>query len=88
MAKKLVKKQSGGSTVDKSKLKNKTVRIGEDSKDYVTKIKTDDKGDVSSMKVRRTVKGVLTGAPSPRKLEKQVSSNKMKYGGFTKSKKK
>jgi hypothetical protein len=69
----LAKKQKGGKTTTP---KNKTVRLREDSKDYLTKIKTDNKGDVASIKVRRTVKGLLTGAPKP-----------MKKGGSTKSKK-
>lgn len=62
MAKKIVKKQIGGTIP-----KNKTVRLREDSKNYLTKIKTDDKGNISSIKERRTVRGLLTGAPSPRK---------------------
>ena len=80
--KKLTKKQDGGTTP-----KNKTVRLREDSKNYLTKIKTYNKGDVASLKVRRTVKGLLTGAPSPKKAEKQIASEK-KYGGSAKSKKK
>ena len=81
--KKLDKKQTGGETTSK----NKTVRLKEDSKNYLTKIKTNDKGDVESIKVRRTLKGLLTGAPSPKKAEKQISSSKMKHGGSVKSKK-
>ena len=38
MAKKIVKKEIGGTIP-----KNKTVRLREDSKNYLTKIKTDDK---------------------------------------------
>lgn len=55
--------------------KGKTVKLREDSRDYITKIKTDDKGDVSSIKVRRTLKGALTGAPRAKKI--------MKSGGKT-----
>jgi len=55
--------------------KGKKIKIGEDSKDYVTKIKTDDKGDVASIKTRRTVKGLLSGAPRAKKI--------MKSGGST-----
>jgi len=55
--------------------KIKKVKLREDSRDYVTKIKTDDKGDISSMKVRRTVKGLVSGAPRAKKI--------MKTGGST-----
>lgn len=55
--------------------KGKKIKIGEDSKNYVTKIKTDDKGDVASIKTRRTVKGLLSGAPRAKKI--------MKSGGST-----
>jgi hypothetical protein len=61
-------------TVKKAQ-KGKTIKLREDSKDYVTKIKTDDKGDVASIKTRRTVKGLLTGAPRAKKI--------MKNGGST-----
>jgi hypothetical protein len=79
--KKLAKKQTGGMPAP-----NKTVKLREDNKNYVTKIKTDDKGNVSSIKVRRTVKGLLTGAPSPKKVDKQAASGTMKYGGTSKMK--
>jgi hypothetical protein len=55
--------------------KGKEIKIGEDSKDYVTKIRTNDKGDVASIKTRRTVKGFLSGAPRAKKI--------MKSGGST-----
>jgi len=55
--------------------KGKKIKIGEDSKDYVTKIRTNDKGDVASIKTRRTVKGFLSGAPRAKKI--------MKSGGST-----
>jgi hypothetical protein len=55
--------------------KIKKVKLREDSRDYITKIKTDDKGDISSMKVRRTVKGLVSGAPRAKKI--------MKTGGST-----
>jgi len=53
----------------------KKVRLREDSRDYITKIKTDEKGDISSLKSRRTLKGFLTGAPRAKKI--------MKNGGKT-----
>ena len=53
----------------------KKVRLKEDSRDYITKIKTDDEGNVASLKSRRTVKGLLTGAPRAKKI--------MKNGGKT-----
>jgi len=61
-------------TINKAQ-RGKKIKIGEDSKDYVTKIKTDDKGDVASIKTRRTVKGFLSGAPRAKKI--------MKSGGST-----
>lgn len=72
------KYQSGGKTTTP---KNKTVRLREDSKDYLTKIKTDNKGDVSSIKVRRTVKGLLTGAPKPSMMKKGGAIKKYQPGG-------
>jgi len=76
----LAKKQTGGKTTTP---KNKTVRLKEDSKNYLTKIKTDDKGDVSSIKVRRTVKGLLTGAPKPSMMKKGGAIKKYQPGGGT-----
>lgn len=55
--------------------KVKKVKLREDSRDYVTKIKTDEKGNVLSLKSRRTLKGLLTGAPRAKKI--------MKDGGKT-----
>lgn len=56
----------------------KKVRLKEDSRAYITKIKTDDKGDITSLKSRRTVRGLLSGAPRAKKI--------MKSGGKTKKK--
>jgi hypothetical protein len=56
----------------------KKVRLKEDSRAYITKVKTDDKGNVTSLKSRRTVRGLLTGAPRAKKI--------MKSGGKTKKK--
>jgi len=59
-------------------VKLKKVKLGEDSGDYLTKIKTDPKGpegNVASIRVRRTLKGFLTGAPRAKKI--------MKNGGKT-----
>jgi hypothetical protein len=53
----------------------KKVKLREDSRDYITKIKTDDKGNVTSLKSRRTLKGLVTGAPRVKKI--------MKNGGKT-----
>jgi hypothetical protein len=68
--------------LDVSKLKKaqdgKKVRLKEDSRDYITKVKTDAKGNVTSLKSRRTVKGLLTGAPRSKKI--------MKAGGKIKKK--
>ena len=69
----LAKKQTAGETTTP---KNKTVRLREDGNNYLTKIKTDNKGDVSSIKVRRTVKGLLTGAPKPNMKKKGGSIKK------------
>jgi hypothetical protein len=51
--------------------KLKTVKLREDSRDYVTKIKADDQANVSSIKTRRTLKGLLTGAPRAKKIMKK-----------------
>ena len=59
-------------------VKLKKVRLKEDSRDYITKIKTDPEGpegNVASIRVRRTLKGFLTGAPRAKKI--------MKNGGKT-----
>jgi hypothetical protein len=70
-----------GAKVDKAQ-KGKTIKLKEDGRNYVTKIKTDDKGDVSSMKVRRTIKGFLTGAPRAKSNMKSGGkmTKKCKYG--------
>ena len=71
-------------------INEKKIKLREDSGNYVTKIKTDDKGDISSMKTKRTVKGFLTGAPRVNKAEAQATrgSSTYKKGGIVKSKKK
>ena len=46
---------------------SKQVKLKEDGRNYVTRITTDNKGQVSSIKERRTLKGFLTGAPSVKK---------------------
>jgi hypothetical protein len=56
-------KQAKYGTKMKKAQVGKTVKLKEDSRNYVTKIKTDGKGDISSMKTRRTLKGLVTGAP-------------------------
>jgi len=64
---------------------SKKIKLKEDSKNYVTKVTTDDKGDISSMKTTRTAKGFLTGAPRVKKAEAEST---FKRGGSVKSKKK
>ena len=66
--------------------KLKTVKLREDSGDYVTKIKADDKANVSSIKTRRTLKGFLTGAPRAKKIMK--SGGKVVKKSVKKAKKK
>lgn len=68
----------------------KTIKLREDGRNYVTKIKTDDKGDISSMKVRRTIKGFLTGAPRVSKVEAQAAAKTSTYkkGGMVGTSKK
>jgi len=51
--------------------KAKKVKLKEDSRDYITKIKTDEKGNVTSLKSRRTLKGLVTGAPRAKKIMKK-----------------
>jgi hypothetical protein len=53
----------------------KKIKLKEDSRDYITKIKTDDEGNIVSLKSRRTLKGLLSGAPRAKKI--------MKNGGKT-----
>ena len=62
----------------------KKIKIKEDSRNYVTKITTDDQGNIASMKTRRTLKGLLTGAPRVKKAEAQSTYKK---GGSVKKKK-
>jgi len=64
----------------------KKVRLKEDSRAYITKIKTDDKGDITSLKSRRTVKGLLSGAPRAKKIMK--NGGKITKKSAPKSKKK
>jgi len=52
----------------------KKIKLREDSGNYVTKIKLGDKGDIDSMKVRRTVGGFLRGAPRVSKAEAQAQA--------------
>lgn len=68
--------------------RGKKIKLREDSGNYVTKIKIDDKGDISSMKTRRTVKGFLSGAPRVSKAEAQAAAGTYKKGGSVKTKKK
>lgn len=67
-----IKKAQGG----------KKIKLREDGRDYITKIRTGDKGDISSMKVKRTLKGLLTGAPRVKKAE--AASNYKKGGKIAK----
>lgn len=66
--------------------KLKKVKLREDSRDYVTKIKTDEQGKVASLKSRRTLKGLLTGAPRAKKIMK--SGGKTMKNSANKAKKK
>jgi hypothetical protein len=59
----------------------KKIKLKEDSGNYITKINTDDKGGIESMKVRRTVGGFLRGAPRVSKAEKQSADSSYKKGG-------
>ena len=52
----------------------KKIKLKEDSGNYVTKITLGDKGDIDSMKVRRTVGGFLRGAPRVSKAEAQAQA--------------
>ena len=68
----------------------KKIKIKEDGRNYVTKITLGDKGDIEDMKVRRTIKGFLTGAPRVSKAEAQAAAGTSTYkkGGSVKKKKK
>lgn len=59
----------GRGVLPKTAQKGKKIKLKEDSRNYITKIKTDDKGNISSLKSRRTVKGLLTGAPRASRLK-------------------
>ena len=65
----------------------KKIKLKEDSGNYVTKITLGDKGDIDSMKVRRTVGGFLRGAPRVSKAEAQAASSYKKGGSIGTSKK-
>ena len=81
------KAQTGNTTPEANKPEaNKKVRLKEDSRAYITKIKTDDKGNIVSLKSRRTLKGLLTGAPRAKKIMK--SGGKVVKKSTSKSKKK
>ena len=64
----------------------KKVRLKEDSRAYITKVKTDDEGNVTSLKSRRTLKGLLSGAPRAKKIMK--NGGKVVKKSTSKSKKK
>jgi hypothetical protein len=55
--------------------KEKKIKLKEDSRNYVTKATIDENRNITSMKTRRTAKGLLTGAPRAKKI--------MKNGGST-----
>jgi hypothetical protein len=57
---------------------NKKIKLREDGNKYVTKAKVNSKGELTDVKVRRTLKGLVTGAPSVKKAE---AISKMKKGG-------
>jgi hypothetical protein len=80
--------KNGGNMTRIKKADNgiKKQRLKEDSRDYITKIKTDDEGNIVSLKSRRTVKGLLTGAPRAKKIMK--SGGKVVKKSTSKSKKK
>ncbi len=80
------KQRNGGKTSIKKAQGGKKVRLKEDSRAYITKIKTDDEGNVASLKSRRTVKGLLSGAPRAKKIMK--SGGKVVKKSTSKSKKK
>ena len=54
----------------------KKIKIKEDSRNYVTKITKDDQGNIASMKTRRTLKGLLTGAPRVKKQKHSLPIKK------------
>ena len=65
----------------------KKIKLKEDGRNYVTKITLGDKGDIESMKVRRTVGGFLRGAPRVSKAEAQAANSYKKGGSIGTSKK-
>ena len=50
--------------------KEKKIKLREDSRNYVTKATIDSNKNITSMKTRRTAKGLLTGAPRAKKVMK------------------
>lgn len=64
----------------KPKKSSKKVKLREDGNNYVTKGKVNSKGEFTDVEVRRTIKGLVTGAPSVKKAEKM---SKMKKGGMS-----
>jgi hypothetical protein len=61
----------------------KKIKLREDGNRYITKARVGSKGELTDVKVRRTVKGLITGAPSVKKAE---AASKMKKGGVKKYK--
>jgi hypothetical protein len=58
----------------------KKIKLREYGNRYVTKGRVSSKGELTDVKVRRTVKGLVTGAPSVKKAE---AASKMKKGGMS-----
>ena len=73
--------ESGKKASSTSGMGNAKIRSVSDDKKYVTKMKTDESGNVTKSKARRTVKGFLTGAP-------RVKDNLKKGGKVSKTSKK
>jgi len=71
--------QAGNKSKDMFGLGNAKIKTKSMDKNYVSKAKTDASGNVTSMKSRRTVKGLLTGAP-------KVKDNLKKGGKISKKK--
>lgn len=73
--------EAGNKSKDMFGLGNAKIKTKSMNKNYVTKAKTDASGNVTSMKSRRTVKGLLSGAP-------KVKDNLKKGGKISKMSKK
>jgi len=71
--------EAGNKSKDMFGLGNAKIKTKSMNKNYVTKTKTDASGNVTSMKSRRTLKGLLTGAP-------KVKDNMKKGGKISKKK--